>query len=158
MTISAFCIPWAISVSLHIFLNGIWDGRVHGLLTRYAKLRGAQAPGMPGTFFPGSDFKGKSLVSDPGMHHGMCVTHVPWCMSGSLTCSGGENVPCIPGACASHNSTYLVRGPYRRTSLLSPTVVWVIIKDDPINLYCRSTKLQCVIIYVCVLSTRKLQY
>ena len=24
------------------------------------------------------------LVSDPGMHHGTCVTHVPWCMSGSL--------------------------------------------------------------------------
>ena len=22
--------------------------------------------------------------SDPGMHHGTCVTHVPWCMSGSL--------------------------------------------------------------------------
>ena len=25
-----------------------------------------------------------SGVSDPGMHHGTCVTHVPWCMSGSL--------------------------------------------------------------------------
>ena len=23
-------------------------------------------------------------VSDPGMHHGTCVTHVPWCMPGSL--------------------------------------------------------------------------
>ena len=34
------------------------------------------------------------------MHHGTCVTHVPWCMSGSLTCGDGENVPCIPGACA----------------------------------------------------------
>ena len=28
------------------------------------------------------------------------VTHVPWCMSGSLTCGGGENIPGIPGACA----------------------------------------------------------
>ena len=26
-------------------------------------------------------------VSDPDMHHGTCVTHVPWCMSGSLTSS-----------------------------------------------------------------------
>ena len=34
------------------------------------------------------------------MHHGTCVMHVPWCMSGSLTCGGGENVPGIPGACA----------------------------------------------------------
>ena len=24
-------------------------------------------------------------VSDPDIHHGTCVTHVPWCMSGSLT-------------------------------------------------------------------------
>ena len=34
------------------------------------------------------------------MHHGTCVTHVPWCMSGSLTTGDGENVPGIPGACA----------------------------------------------------------
>ena len=34
---------------------------------------------MPGTFFP------PSKVSDPEMHHGACVTHVPWCMPGSLT-------------------------------------------------------------------------
>ena len=33
-------------------------------------------------------------------HHGTCVTHVPWCMLGSLTCGDGENVPGIPGACA----------------------------------------------------------
>ena len=24
-------------------------------------------------------------VSDPDMHHGTCLTHVPWCMPGSLT-------------------------------------------------------------------------
>ena len=38
----------------------------------------------------------KSLVNDPGMHHGTCVTHVPWCMSGSLTRCGWENAPGIP--------------------------------------------------------------
>ena len=38
-------------------------------------------------------------------------THVPWCMSGSLTSGGGENVPGIPGACATRNFTYLTRGP-----------------------------------------------
>ena len=33
------------------------------------------------------------------------VTHVPWCMSGSLACVGGENVLGIPGiACATHVS------------------------------------------------------
>ena len=34
------------------------------------------------------------------MHHGTCVRHVPWCMSGPLTCGDGENAPGIPGACA----------------------------------------------------------
>ena len=39
----------------------------------------AHAPGIPGTFSP------PARVSDPDMHHGTCVTHVPWCMPGSLT-------------------------------------------------------------------------
>ena len=52
---------------------------IHGPLTRYAKLRVAHAPGMPGTFSP------PPLVSDPDMHQGTCLTHVPWCMPGSLT-------------------------------------------------------------------------
>ena len=34
---------------------------------------------MPGTYYP------PPQVSDPNMHHDMCVTHVPWCMTGSLT-------------------------------------------------------------------------
>ena len=33
---------------------------------------------MPGTFSP------PPRVSDPDMHHGTCVTQVPWCMAGSL--------------------------------------------------------------------------
>ena len=53
----------------------------------------------------------KPLVSDPDMHHGTCVTHVPWCISGSLNRGGGENVPGIPGASATRNFSYLVRGP-----------------------------------------------
>ena len=61
--------------------------------------------------FPRHWFQRKLLVSDPGMYHGTCVTHVPWCMSGSLTCGGGENVPGIPGARATRNIAYLARGP-----------------------------------------------
>ena len=74
------------------------------------KIAGVHAPGMPGTFSP------PPRVSDPDMHHCTCVTHVPWCMPGSLT-SGflwsqrqGENVPAIPDACATRNFTYLVKG------------------------------------------------
>ena len=54
----------------------------------------------------------KPLVSDPGMYPGTCVTHVLWCMPGSLTRSGGENVPDIPGACATRNVAYLARDPW----------------------------------------------
>ena len=57
--------------------------------------------------FPCHRLERNLLVSDPGMHHGTCVTHVPWCMSGSLTRGGWENVPGIPGACATRNFTYL---------------------------------------------------
>ena len=60
------------------------------------KFAGAHAPGMPGTFSPSPQ------VSDPDMHHGTCVTHVPWCMPGSLT-SGflwnrrrGKTFPAFP--------------------------------------------------------------
>ena len=61
--------------------------------------------------FPRHRLQRKPL-SDPGMHHGTCVTYVPWWMSGSLTRGGGENVHGIPGACATRNFTYLVRGPW----------------------------------------------
>ena len=61
--------------------------------------------------FPGHRLQKKLLVNDPGKHHDTCVTHVPWCMSGSLTRDDGENVPGIPGACATCNLTYLARCP-----------------------------------------------
>ena len=64
------------------------------------KIAGCACAGNAGNVFPRRRFQRKLLVSDPGMHHGTCVTHVPWCMSGSLTCGDGENVPDIPGACA----------------------------------------------------------
>ena len=54
----------------------------------------------------------KPLVSDPGIYHGTCVTHVLWCMSWSLTRGGGVNVPGIPGAYATRKFTYLEIGPW----------------------------------------------
>ena len=80
--------------------------RHNGPLTRYAKLRVAHAPGT----FPRHRLQRKLLVSDTSMHHGTCVTHVPWCMSGSLARGGGENVRGIPGACTTRHFAYLVRG------------------------------------------------
>ena len=51
----------------------------HGPATKYAKLPVAHAPGMPGTFSPPPPFR------DPNMHHATSMTHVRWCMPGSLT-------------------------------------------------------------------------
>ena len=62
--------------------------------------------------FPCHWIQRKPLVSDPDMHHGACATHVPWCMSGSLTRVGRENVPGIHGTCATRNFMYLARGPW----------------------------------------------
>ena len=56
--------------------------------------------------FPRHRLPRKPIVSDPDMHHGMCVTHVPWFISGSLTRGGGGNLPGIPGACATRNFMY----------------------------------------------------
>ena len=61
--------------------------------------------------FPRNWLQMRPLVSESGMHHDTCFTHVPWCMSGSLTHGGWENVPSIPGACATRNFTHLARGP-----------------------------------------------
>ena len=60
------------------------------------------------------DRQRKPLVSDPGMHHGACITQMPRCLSGSLTRGGRENVTGIPGACTTRNFTYLARGPRGR--------------------------------------------
>ena len=45
--------------------------------------------------FPRHRLQRKPLISDPGMDHGTCVTHVPWCMSGSLT-AAGKTFPVFP--------------------------------------------------------------
>ena len=87
----------------------------NGPVTRYAKSRVTCA----GNVFGATHFNRKPLVSDPGMHHGTCITLtcitlVPWCVSGSLTRGGGERVPGIPGSYATRNFAYLVRGPCRR--------------------------------------------
>ena len=61
------------------FLASKYASSYHGPLARYVKFRVAHTPGMPGVFSP------PPQVSDLDMHHGTCVTHVPWCMPGSLT-------------------------------------------------------------------------
>ena len=110
-----------------IVLHGCVQGRTRSLTIRFPAatpmvyfiqevnlLASYQKRKIAGCACAGNVFPPRN--SDPDMHHGTCVTNVPWCMPGSLT-SGflwsrwRENVPGIPGACATRNFTYLLRGP-----------------------------------------------
>ena len=138
------------------FLNiwTVWDteiiaggkhGATHPTLSmpwvsyQVSEIADAHAQRMPGTFSP------PPWVSDADMHHGTCVRYVPWCMPGSLTCGFlWRNVPGIPGACATRNFTYLVRGPWPLMTWrsrepvfqhpfywhISPGVLWFHTKKD----------------------------
>ena len=82
---------------------------VYEPLTKYSKLRFAHAPGMPGTFSPPPG------VADPDTYHGTSVTHVPWCMPGSLTSSflwsrWWGKLFWLAGACATCSFAYPVKG------------------------------------------------
>ena len=75
---------------------------------------------MPGTLSP-LRLQTKPLVSDPSMHHGTCVTHVWWCMSGSLTRGGRKTFPAFP----SHAQPAILR--IWKEALSGPVVVHYII-------------------------------
>ena len=82
----------------------------YGPLARYVKLRVADAPGIPGTFSP------SPRVSDPDMHHGTCVTHVPLCLPRSLTSGFVWSRWQGKHSRNSHrNFTYMIRGTCRDT-------------------------------------------
>ena len=83
--------------------------------------------------FPRRWLQRKKLVGAAGMH-------VPWCISGSINHGNGENAPCIPGACAIRNFSYLVRGPCLVLTLLR-CCLYQAIKTDPQNL--STSKVQC---------------
>ena len=73
-----------------------WLGQVlaNGPLTRASyqirEIADCACAGNAGNVFP------QPPVSDLDMHHGTCVTDVSWCMSGSLTRSGGQMFPAFP--------------------------------------------------------------
>ena len=46
--------------------------------------------------FPGHRLHRKPVVTYLGMHHGTCVTHVPWCMLGLLTRGGRKAFSTFP--------------------------------------------------------------
>ena len=56
------------------------------------KIEGCTCTGNTRNVSP-SRLQRKPLVSNSGMDHDTCVTHVPLCMSGSLTRGGGKTFP-----------------------------------------------------------------
>ena len=76
----------------------------HGSLTRYKKMKVVHAREWQEPF-PRYRLQRKPLVSDAGVHHGT------WCMSGSPTRGGGENVHGSRGACATRIFMFLTRCP-----------------------------------------------
>ena len=57
--------------------------------------------------FPRHRLQRKPLVSDPGMHHRTCETHI-----GNAIPRWWKNIPGIPGAYATRNFAFLARGPW----------------------------------------------
>ena len=85
------------------------------LLTRTAyqirKIACCACAGNAGNVLPATDFKvEEAAISDPGMHHGTCVTHVVMHV-GIANPRWQRSVSGIPGAWATCNFTYLARGP-----------------------------------------------
>ena len=87
--------------------------------------------------FPRHRLRRKPLISDHGMHHGTCVTHVPWCMPGSLNRGVGENVPGVPGAYATRKFTYLLICPWQSkwTALMDKACISGTVCDVHFNLF-----------------------
>ena len=87
------------------------------------KIAGCVCTGNAGLFPPPPTSK-ETVVSDPGMHHG---TSRAVMYGGIAIPRGRKNVPSIPGACATRNVRYLVRGPWtkpteRNIALVSSSV------------------------------------
>ena len=99
--------------------NEIWIGLCPGTgynVQHWRKIAGCACAGNAGNVFPvTAGWRSRHAtrhVRDARavMHVGIANQRFP------LKLGGGENVPGIPGACATRNFTYLVRGPCEATS------------------------------------------
>ena len=93
--------------------------------------------------FPATDFKGNRQLVIPA-----CITAraLRKCISRSLTRGGGENVPGIPGACATRNFTYLTVC----QKWITMSASYLVLKGG----YCRLNSKYIRYIQVCLLTTR----
>ena len=111
--------------------------------------------------FPHHRLQRKPPVSDPGMHHGTCVTHMPWCMPGSLTHSVGKTFPAFPA----HAQPAILRI-WQEAHWLHLHMMWyqwsqnsssMVFKRISVDLYLmkkNNVYVVCVLIYIFFYSTR----
>ena len=95
------------------------SGSVHGPLARYVQLRVAHVLRMSGTFST------PPRINDPDRYYGTCVTHVPWCMPGSLT--SGFLWSRWRGKCSRHSGR--MRNPQFYISGTRPMTKWYLMSD-----------------------------
>ena len=84
---------WRLSASTWCEKSNVWATVSAWASYQIRKIAGCACTGNAGERFLCHRLQRKPIVSDPSMHHGTCVTHVPWCMSGSLTRGGGKTFP-----------------------------------------------------------------
>ena len=118
-------LPRALGALVHIAPWFWWPHTLFDMVWasyQIRKIGGCACAGNAGNVFSRHRFQRKPLVSDPGMHQGMCVTHVPWCMPGSLT-SGGQGKRSRHSRRMRNPQFYITRvapwGPDRRKWLIS---------------------------------------
>ena len=76
------------------------------------KIAGCACAGNAGNDFPATDFKGNHQLVIPACITARVSRTCRDACRDRLTRGGGENVPGIPGACATRKFTYLARGPW----------------------------------------------
>ena len=80
------------------------------------KIAGCACAGNAGNVSPRGRPQTNPQVSDPGMHHGTCVTHVPWCSRDSLSPVAGKTLPVFSAHAHPQFYVYLARGPCQGVS------------------------------------------
>ena len=89
------------------------------------KIAGSTCARNAGNVFPATDFTGNSQLTIPA-----CITARAsrTCCDACRDCypvrSGGENITGIPGACATRNFAYLVRGPWCWIFRMNEFIYW----------------------------------
>ena len=78
-------------------------------LIRRVKLRVAHAPGMPGTFSPPRRWAILTYITARAWRTCRDACRDRW-LAAPFELGSGERVPGLPGACATRNFAYLVRG------------------------------------------------